>query len=688
MWLLDVLVILAVVLVAILCFAPPLWPASDTGIAAAARAYILPSLIHHARILPRDAAHAFRYPTLHLAVRLDELESGALDCSLSKWTPFFAVFAWKGPGSDGTRAMTAMHPDGYGRRAFPEVDDAQQQARIGGSIYRKLIYELQTRGFLSSASLQSPEEEEKVGHVWAVTMPSLLGMGGFNPLTVYYVHRPHASDAQLRGPLWLAVLEVHNTFAERHIYVCEVGQHEDEDGRKGYEYAWTFPRAFHVSPFNDRAGYYRLLLRDLWASAESTVPTLDVKLLLLVEEEEEEEAAVTDGEDTPLSSSSYDLVEDEFTVKTTTTAPKKAKKLQKKLMASLASAATDTGNGSCKPTSTLRPTRRPVPLTSANMLLALAYQPFDLVLPTMRIMVEAAKLHWRKRLPVYMRPEPEDGGAVRRAGGSSSGIGWPLDSNPIEVDRRQAAEERIEEESAAMRPRRSGTTLWAEQGWMEAAARSRILDYAKWKTVQSGFVLRILTKDPETPNTVVEDGEVSTLPAGIASPPLEDEKKRDGKRVLTIYSTSPAFFTDLGLYTSADLAFLFGARAARRWGVSDVDDYRAFFSGFPPATDGQKATLAYRLVAWVREIHLRWCLSLPGDTGEVLRRSLDEQQGAIDDVVPPTRAFVATLLVAHLSLRALVTFSNLLHVRYVRQPWAEVQEGLNILRDDDAKQKK
>jgi hypothetical protein len=67
----------------------------------------------------------------------------------------------------------------------------------------------------------------------------------FDPLTVFWCLSP---DDELRA----VVLEVHNTYGERHAYLLDV----DATGRAHTD------KAFYVSPFNDVSGRYdvRLLL--------------------------------------------------------------------------------------------------------------------------------------------------------------------------------------------------------------------------------------------------------------------------------------------------------------------------------------------------------------------------------------------------------------------------------------------
>lgn len=66
----------------------------------------------------------------------------------------------------------------------------------------------------------------------------------FNPLTVYWV-RPDEPDP---GPV---VLEVHNTYGQRHCYVLRL----DPEGRA------STAKEFYVSPFNDVSGTYRVRIR-------------------------------------------------------------------------------------------------------------------------------------------------------------------------------------------------------------------------------------------------------------------------------------------------------------------------------------------------------------------------------------------------------------------------------------------
>ncbi|MFC7496364.1 MULTISPECIES: FAD-dependent oxidoreductase [unclassified Nocardioides] len=63
----------------------------------------------------------------------------------------------------------------------------------------------------------------------------------FNPITVFWCHRSTGEQA-------CVLIEVHNTYGDRHAYVV----HPDEHGRA------TVPKQMYVSPFHDVSGEYRV----------------------------------------------------------------------------------------------------------------------------------------------------------------------------------------------------------------------------------------------------------------------------------------------------------------------------------------------------------------------------------------------------------------------------------------------
>lgn len=91
----------------------------------------------------------------------------------------------------------------------------------------------QIEGLLSQAGVQAG------GRIELLTMPRVLGFV-FNPISVYYAHRP---DGGLAG----VVYEVTSTFRERRFYVLPVSPHDAAIGRIRQGCA----KSLYVSPFMD-----------------------------------------------------------------------------------------------------------------------------------------------------------------------------------------------------------------------------------------------------------------------------------------------------------------------------------------------------------------------------------------------------------------------------------------------------
>ncbi|EIN05928.1 hypothetical protein PUNSTDRAFT_74287 [Punctularia strigosozonata HHB-11173 SS5] len=338
------------------------------------RAYVLHNRVTHARLLPQTATHAFRYPTLSLLLSLDALESGQLDLARG-W-----IFGY---GSLWGR-LTGLRPQGYLTAVAP--------GSTGLSINEKLVLLLTSRGYADA--------KNRVHDVWLQTMPGFLGIEGINPLSVYYCYTP-------AGELWLVVLEVHNTFGEAHVYLLELGKGEEKP-RRGFDHQWTFPRRFHVSPFNDRSGFYTVSL-----NAPSHPPSPNGQI---------------DVVKPPLP-----VVRVDFRLPSDTvdgSAPHDNEKA-----------------GALKLTATIRPTSA-IPLTVSSLLSAILGAPLGLLLSMPRILYQAWILHYRKGLDVYARPEPYpvqplllEGDCMKSPASSllGGGVGWQPEG-PLEAYTRRRIE--------------------------------------------------------------------------------------------------------------------------------------------------------------------------------------------------------------------------------------------------------
>ena len=161
--------------------------------------------VHHTRLRP--TRHAFAYPTFFLMLPMRTLSQ-------------------EGPGA----------PWGINRRhliSFRDTDhgDGRTPAQ-GGSL-----------GWID-ALLQEQGITDATGEIWLHCYPRVFGFT-FKPVSFWYCHR--ANDDQ-NGALRAIVVEVNNTFGERHFYLLD-GPRLDTELRAD--------KVFHVSPFNSVRGHYR-----------------------------------------------------------------------------------------------------------------------------------------------------------------------------------------------------------------------------------------------------------------------------------------------------------------------------------------------------------------------------------------------------------------------------------------------
>ena len=101
--------------------------------------------------------------------------------------------------------------------------------------------------------------EDAHGEIWLHTYPRVLGYT-FKPVSFWYCH---ALDGTLRA----IVVEVNNTFGERHCYLLD---------RPQYGHELTADKVFHVSPFCTLEGNYRFrFMRSSHDGIEKTVARID-----------------------------------------------------------------------------------------------------------------------------------------------------------------------------------------------------------------------------------------------------------------------------------------------------------------------------------------------------------------------------------------------------------------------------
>ena len=108
--------------------------------------------------------------------------------------------------------------------------------------------------------LRSEGVSDASGEAWLHCYPRVLGYS-FKPVSFWYCHR---ADGSLRA----VVVEVNNTFGERHVYLLD-------HAKFGHEQTAT--KIFHVSPFCNIEGQYRFrfMTTSNQRSVQRTVARID-----------------------------------------------------------------------------------------------------------------------------------------------------------------------------------------------------------------------------------------------------------------------------------------------------------------------------------------------------------------------------------------------------------------------------
>ncbi len=186
--------------------------------------------VRHSRLRPQR--HTFAYPTYFLMLPLR---------SLQQQTP--PTGQW--------------HINRPGPLSFFETDHGDGRGPAQGGAIAWLDELLQREGI-----------HDATGEVWLQAYPRVLGYT-FKPVSFWYCHRAENDQAGPGGTLRAIVVEVNNTFGERHCYVLD-------QPRYGVEQRAN--KVFHVSPFNPVQGHYRFrFMRSPGAqgSRERTVARVD-----------------------------------------------------------------------------------------------------------------------------------------------------------------------------------------------------------------------------------------------------------------------------------------------------------------------------------------------------------------------------------------------------------------------------
>ncbi|KAJ3158733.1 hypothetical protein HDU86_002698 [Geranomyces michiganensis] len=185
---------------------------------------------YHARFKP--VRHAFKYPLFYFGIDLDA-DDGQSPRAWRSW-----LWGWGWP------AIFSIYARDHLKGEAAPLGRSASSATELRHLKEKLLDIL--------TELAVPREE--IGRVEFVSTPRVLGYC-FNPLSLYYCYHPTS------GILTTIVMEVNNTFGERHVYIADQ-RNKLNTKAAGYTCSYKLNRAFHVSPFNNRSGVYEAHFKD------------------------------------------------------------------------------------------------------------------------------------------------------------------------------------------------------------------------------------------------------------------------------------------------------------------------------------------------------------------------------------------------------------------------------------------
>jgi len=173
--------------------------------------------VRHTRLRPKK--HAFAYRTFFLMLPMRSLSG----------------------------VQSALAVNRPGAISFHDVDHGDGRSAAQGGALAWLDALLRTEGI-----------DDAAGEVWLHCYPRVLGYT-FKPVSFWYCHR---TDGSLRA----IVVEVNNTFGERHCYLLDAPQYGVEQQAR---------KVFHVSPFCEVNGGYRFRFMRTEADIQQTQFTQD-----------------------------------------------------------------------------------------------------------------------------------------------------------------------------------------------------------------------------------------------------------------------------------------------------------------------------------------------------------------------------------------------------------------------------
>ncbi|CCU77144.1 unnamed protein product [Blumeria hordei] len=188
----------------------------------------------HRRMFPVKHSFAYSYLLAGIPVGLKGSVGGLLSVDEAPQSSWWSRRSWYVVSGDDYLAR-GHHPDG-----------------LRGKL----------RDYLESQGV----DHEQYSYAYLLTAAKFLGYSS-NPVSLWHLYSP-------QNELKALILEVNNTFDERHCYFIQpsspsrqVSHSSDQNSRESVRYACMWPKDFYVSTFNDRSGSYSLSTSDPFAPA-------------------------------------------------------------------------------------------------------------------------------------------------------------------------------------------------------------------------------------------------------------------------------------------------------------------------------------------------------------------------------------------------------------------------------------
>ena len=201
---------------------------------------LIPARTTHSRFFPKK--HSFSYSYLYVGIPV----------------------GWSGRSGSLLSADVELIPASRRKYGWFDVNSDDYLSRDKG--VRGLDAKLRT--YLKAQGVKNDEWS----FAYLCTAPRFLGYS-FNPVSFWCIY-------ESASKLVMMVLEVNNTFDERRMYLLKDNEGLEKSGNESAKFKQSWPKDFHVSPFNSTKGSYSLQATNPLSVINSNDVTIDNTITL------------------------------------------------------------------------------------------------------------------------------------------------------------------------------------------------------------------------------------------------------------------------------------------------------------------------------------------------------------------------------------------------------------------------